>query len=211
MQTAPKSICVNFVGKFLKMRTLIWLCLLICFTSCGTFDKKEAGREVKPLPAAIYGDSDTFQTALLQVLDQYDSLKTRFRNENIKAIDLVAKTLKPLVDSLPIEKLQADSNLKNTANTYLLGISAEIQGLLGEKELTAKRRSFQMITDQLYDLIRTVQYRLQVVYHIYCADAFEDQGAFWLSRANEQENPYHSIKVSSNGVLKDSIDFRKPK
>jgi Cu(I)/Ag(I) efflux system membrane fusion protein len=211
MQTAPKSICVNFVGKFLRMKTLIWLCLLICFISCGTFDKKEEGREVKPLPAAFYGDSDTFQTALLQVLDQYDSLKSQLIIEKNTEIDKAAKTLLPLVDSLPVEKLQADSNLKITANTYLLGISAEIQGLLGEKELMAKRRSFQMITDQLYDLVRTVQYRLQVVYHIYSDDAFEDQGAFWLSRAKDQQNPYHSIKGASVGLIKDSIDFRKPK
>jgi hypothetical protein len=79
---------------------------------------------------------------------------------------------------------------------------------LGEKTLEGKRKSFQMISDQLYDLVRTVRYDRSVIYHDYCPMAFNDQGANWLSNTRDIRNPYIPKKMINCGEVKDSIDFR---
>jgi hypothetical protein len=80
--------------------------------------------------------------------------------------------------------------------------------LLGVKLLDEKRRSFQMISDQLYDLVRTVRYDRQVVYHTFCPMAFNDEGAYWLSNSSDIKNPYFGPKMLTCGEVKDSLDFR---
>jgi hypothetical protein len=80
--------------------------------------------------------------------------------------------------------------------------------LAGEKSLDAKRKAFQMISDQMYDLVRTVRYDRQVVYHQYCPMAFNDEGAYWLSNNSEIMNPYFGNKMLHCGEVRDSLDFR---
>ena len=120
-----------------------------------------------------------------------------------------AKTLKISIDSLPLAELKADSVLVSTAKSFTEGISSELIGLIGEPTIEAKRRSFQMVSDQLYDLIRTVQYDQAVIFHPYCPMAFNDQGAYWLSNSREIKNPYVPKKMITCGDIKDSIDLRK--
>ncbi|GAC1439593.1 MAG: hypothetical protein NVSMB63_05040 [Sediminibacterium sp.] len=104
---------------------------------------------------------------------------------------------------------QADTKIVATAKMYIVSISDELKGLMGEKELEAKRRSFQMVGQQLYDLIRTVQYDRAIVYHEFCPMAFNEQGADWLSNSSDIRNPYLPKKMLTCGEVKDSIDFRR--
>jgi len=110
-------------------------------------------------------------------------------------------------DSLKLDQLAADSNLIQTAFSYSDGISSETQGLLGENNLLSKRRSFQMISDQLYDLIKTVHYNQQILYHFYCNQAFEDQGAYWISDQTTIKNPYQPLNKPVCGEIKETIRF----
>jgi Cu(I)/Ag(I) efflux system membrane fusion protein len=51
------------------------------------------------------------------------------------------------------------------------------EGIIGEKDLEAKRKEFQMISEAMYDLTRTIRYDQQKIYHQYCPMAFNDAGA----------------------------------
>jgi Cu(I)/Ag(I) efflux system membrane fusion protein len=65
-----------------------------------------------------------------------------------------------------------------------------------------------MISDNIYDLVRSVRYDQQIVYHQYCPMAFNDAGAYWLSNTSDIENPYFGKKMLTCGEIKDSVDFR---
>lgn len=67
------------------------------------------------------------------------------------------------------------------AKSSIETILAEANGLIGEKDIELKRKSFQMISDNMYDLIRTVKYDKEVVYHQYCPMAFNDAGLTGLA------------------------------
>lgn len=191
------------------MRSLIVLATLLFVAACGSNDQKsEPGRLSSSRPLAKSANSDSFNTDFRKIMSAYYNLQDGFVNENDTTIERSAQLLMTSVDSFTKHQLVADTGIIATAQTYTLGISSELKGLLGEKELEEKRKSFQMVSDQLYDLIRTVQYDREIIYHLYCPMAFNGQGANWLSKAALFRNPYIPKKMISCGEVKDSIDFR---
>jgi hypothetical protein len=191
------------------MKRFVLYGLVLVLAACGSNDEK-AKEEPQPQgPLAKSANSLAFNQSFGQLLAEYYSLKDNFIAENEVAVTQSAKSLMISADSLKLGELKADSNIVNTARIYSQGISSELKGLLGEKDLEAKRKSFQMISDQLYDLVRTVRYDQSIVYHDYCPMAFNDQGANWLSNTTAIRNPYIPKKMITCGEIKDSIDFRQ--
>ena len=119
-----------------------------------------------------------------------------------------ALLLKSNADSLKLDELKADKSIIEMAKGYQESISAEAAALQGEKDIEGKRKSFQVISDNLYDLVRTVRFDKQKLYHQFCPMAFNDQGAYWLSPNSDIKNPYFGKKMLTCGEVKDSVDFR---
>jgi hypothetical protein len=106
-----------------------------------------------------------------------------------------------------------------TARSLAASVSSEAKGLVGEGNIEQKRRAFNMLTDELYTLIRTVRYDGEVIYHIRCPMAFKDsEEGFWLSKNDQVINPYlgkshpvYKAKMLGCGEISDSLDFTKKK
>jgi hypothetical protein len=207
LQTGLIQFGFNF-GKIIYMKQFLVLGSILFLAACGNSDEKAAVEAVPQGPLAKSANSEAFNQSFGQLLTDYYALKDEFIAEKDTAINRRAKDLLVSVDSLKLDELKADTNIIATAKTYTAGIAGELKGLVGEKGLEAKRKSFQMVGDQLYDLIRTVQYDRAVVYHQYCPMAFNDQGANWLSNSSTIRNPYIPKKMLECGEVKDSIDFR---
>ncbi|HMH31849.1 MAG TPA: hypothetical protein VK543_02405, partial [Puia sp.] len=103
------------------------------------------------------------------------------------------------------------------AGSYISSISSEAKGLLGEKSIEQKRKALNMLTSELYDLIRIVRYDGSVVYHAKCPMAFGDSNeGYWLSNNPKIVNPYlgklhptYKNKMLGCGEIVDSLDFSK--
>jgi hypothetical protein len=191
------------------MKKFVLYGLVLILAACGSSDEKAKEESQPQGPLTKSANSAAFNQSFGLLLTHYYALKEDFVTENLADITLAANKLMTSADSLQLNELKADSNIVNTAKIYSLGISSELKGLLGEKDLEAKRKSFQMVSDQLYDLVRTVRYDQAVVYHDYCPMAFNDQGANWLSSTAAIRNPYIPKKMITCGEVKDSIDFRQ--
>ena len=95
-------------------------------------------------------------------------------------------------------------------------MSAEALGISGETTLEGMRRSFYTLSENLYNLLRTVQYDQQIIYHDKCPMAFNDQEeGYWLSNTKEIINPYLGKKhpryasgMIGCGSVEDSLDYR---
>ena len=194
--------------KMFVMKRLLFFGFGFLLIACSSDDRKSKNQDMVHEPLSKSANSDSFSLAFNQLMTEYYTLTDDFIDENDTQINISANQLRLLVDSLPLTDLKADSNIIITARTYTQGISSELAGLLGEKDLEAKRKAFQMVSDQLYDLIRTVQYSSSVVYHNFCPMAFNNQGANWLSNTPVIRNPYIPKKMLTCGEVKDSIDFR---
>ena len=167
-------------------------------------------------PALLVGSkTSAFDRSVANVLNDYFELSDAFFNSDTGRISIAAKKLSVSVDSIRFDQFKADSSLILTAVTVAQSIPPEITGLLGEKTMEQKKREFNMITADLYSLIRAVKYDGSVLYFMSCATAFADSTeGDWLSKTTAISNPY-SGKNNSNksgtpdcGEIKDSLRFR---
>ncbi len=191
------------------MKNLALPILLLFLYACNSTDQKAPLAFESTVLTGKAGQSEAFNQSFKMVLHAYYDLKDQFVAENESAIQLSANQLLKEIDSLPTKELKGDTAVVSTAQSYIDGISAEIKGLLGEKEVEAKRKSLQMISEQLYDLIRTVQYDQDKIYLTYCPMAFNNDGASWLSNSSTIRNPYLPKTMLNCGEVRDSIDFSK--
>jgi Cu(I)/Ag(I) efflux system membrane fusion protein len=190
------------------MKSLFGLIILLILLSCNSQNDKIAPESgPKQMALTKSANSPAFNNSFKELINAYWGLKESFITEKDSAIAQSARTMMHAADSLKLQELKADSNLIFTARTYAEGISSEIIGLLGEKELLSKRRSFQMVSDQLYDLIRTVQYDQMLLLHAYCKNAFDDQGAYWICKPQDLQNPYLTKTATNCCEIKDTIQL----
>lgn len=193
------------------MRKYLLYGIAVLLASCQNSDQKTTQPEAahqQPIALSQSANSEAFNLSFGEVMTQYYTLTDHFIAENDTGITAASQRLVQATDSLKLDELKADTNIVATARSYAIGISSELKGLLGETELDPKRKSFQLVSDQLYDLIRTVHYDRQIIYQFYCADAFSDQGGTWLTHNKQVRNPYLPKKKPDCGELRDSLDFR---
>lgn len=193
------------------MKRILTLATILFLAACGGNDEKAAVSEAPQAPLGQSVNSDTFNLVFGKMLDSYFQLKDHFIKENDTLITKSTEQLLADINATDgvLGELKADSSIISTAKTYTTGISNELSAVKQEKDIEERRKSFQVLSEQLYDLIRTVKYDRAVVYHQYCPMAFNDAGAFWLSNSSDIRNPYLPKKMLICGEVKDSIDFRK--
>jgi hypothetical protein len=188
------------------MKRLWTIALFAVLASCGEGDKQDAEvTENRPLNQSK--NSDAFNNAFGALLANYYHLKDALVLSNDTMAVKSAKLLIANADSLKLSDVKADSSIIELAEGYVQSIAAEAKGLVGEATLEAKRKSFQMISDNMYDLVRTVRYDRAAIYHQYCPMAFNDAGGYWLSSSSDIKNPYYGKKMLTCGEVKDTLDF----
>ncbi|MDB5246193.1 MAG: hypothetical protein JWQ40_587 [Segetibacter sp.] len=190
------------------MKKYLTIIALAFLTACGGSDQKPGDEAEKDTPLAQSKNSAGFNDKFSRFLDHYYHLKDAFVLSNDAMAVAHAKMLTASADSLDMNEVKADSSIVEMGKQYVASVSAEAKALVGEKDLEAKRKSFQMISDAMYDLVRTVRYDQGTVYHQFCPMAFNDAGAYWLSATADIKNPYFGKKMLTCGEVKDSIDFR---
>jgi hypothetical protein len=192
------------------MRNLFILFFIsISIISCSN---NETAKPVVVEPQQALGqsiNSDSFNVSFNAVLASYYELKNAFIKEDVTIINNSSKNLSTHAAALKIDELKADSLIINTAKLYTQNLQDELSGLIKETDLENKRKSFQIVTNDVYDLIRTVKYDRAKVYLQHCPMAFKNKGADWLSNSSEIENPYLPKMMLDCGVIKDSVDFNK--
>jgi uncharacterized protein YdbL (DUF1318 family) len=189
------------------MKRFMAITAIVALASCGGSDKP-AENAPKDQPLSQSKNSPAFNNAFGNLLTNYYHLKDAMVLSNDSMAVRSADLLGASADSLKLNELKADSSIIQMAEGYLQSISAETKALVAEPKLEEKRKSFQMISDNMYDLVRSVRYDREKVYHAFCPMAFNDAGAYWLSNTSDIKNPYFGKKMLSCGEVKDSLDFR---
>ncbi len=172
------------------------------------FKKKEETPRIKDKPLEIATSTSAFSGSFERMLNTYYTLRDAFIKSDTGIVDIVASQYRFDVESLNVKELKADPAIISTAQSFKESISAEVQALFKTKGLEEKRKSFQIISDAMYDLIRTVKYDKAMVYQLHCPMAFKNAGANWLSSKSEVINPYFGDKMLHCGDVLDSLDFR---
>ena len=174
------------------------------------FNKKERGPEPeKQKPLALEDRSQAFNNSYNKVVVAYTGVKDALIAGDTTKASAAARELAVAADSLKVEEMKADSNLKATALDFASTISSSAIALARETDITAKRKEFKMIADVLWTLTQTVQYDGQKLYWLHCPMAFNNDGAYWVSTEPIVRNPYFGSQMLECGEVKDSLDYSK--
>ncbi len=176
----------------------------------------DGNKAVEKDPALLVGSkTSAFNRSIASVLSAYFDLSDAFFNNDTAQISITAKKLSVAIDSIRFDQFKADSSLILTAITVAQSVPSEIAGLLGEKTMEQKKREFNMITADLYSLVRAVKYDGNVIYFMSCPTAFSDSTeGDWLSGTTSISNPYrgknntNKTETPDCGEIKDSLRFR---
>ena len=189
--------------------SLLFATISLTILSCGGSDKKAAEQNEAPVaPIKSSKNSDALNQSFAKLLGSYYDVKDALVASDTAKANTAAASLAINADSLLVSEIIDSSGLlKTTASNFAATISGSAKGLLGEKELEAKRKEFQMISEALYDLTRTIRYDQEKIYHQFCPMAFNDAGAYWLSKEEQIKNPYFGSKMLSCGETRDSLNF----
>jgi Protein of unknown function (DUF3347) len=173
--------------------------------------KKSKGREHNPQPLTIEKNSGPFNQSFQQLLTGYYNLKDALVASDTVKANAASKELVSHADNLKVSEILGDSTgmIKETAKTFTATISGSAKALLKENSIDAKRKEFEMISDALWSLTRTVKYDGQKIYYQYCPMAFDNKGAYWLSSQSAIRNPYFGDEMLECGTVEDSLDYSK--
>ena len=194
-------------------KIIIWLLILAAasmliyqFVVKKQFDEPQVD-ETRPI--VMTGSSAEFTRSYDTLLFAYYALKDALVESNATKADAAAAKLKMAADSLQLNEMDSDSTglIRETARNYIGTINVSVDALQQEKELEAKRKEFEIISDALWSLTRTVQYQGGTVYYQFCPMAFNNKGAYWLSNSNQIRNPYFGDKMLKCGSTQDSLTY----
>lgn len=144
-------------------------------------------------------------------------MKDAFVNWDTAKASVAAQQLEMAIPAIPIKEMKADTLLINTALGYSFNVAGMAKLVTAEKTIEAKRRAFNNLSENLYNLLRTVSYDYQTIYHAKCPMAFNDsETAYWLSDQREIVNPYlgnnhpkYHAGMLHCGDVEDSVGFKK--
>ena len=185
----------------------------------GLFKGKDKPSGPKPEGLTVSKHSNSFNESMSKALDSYYTLTESFVNWDTTKVNTSLAELKISIDSLRIQEMQKDSAIYPTVQIQWESIKAEISGMQADTGLYEKRESLNMLSQQMFDLLRIVKYDAAKVFYQECPMALNnhESSAFWLSANSEtknRRNPYlglHDPKYGKAmltcGTTRDSINF----
>jgi hypothetical protein len=193
--------------KFLLFLFLMVIAVFVIWKY--VFNKEKKSGELKPVGLTVSKHSDEFNTSMTRMMDNYYGLSEAFVNWDTLSVNNHAEQLKASIDGLKLNEMEKDTAIYPTVLTQWESIKSEMTGLKLDTGIYDKRESFNMLSQQLFDLLRIVKYDVAKVYFQECPMALNnyESSGFWLSNEAADEkrrNPYLGLydPKYSKGMLK---------
>ena len=129
------------------------------------FSNKEdkTADEPKQQPLAQSKNSDAFNKPFNEMLNSYFDLKNALVDWDTAKASAAANILTTLAEKIPYNMLNADTTIVATAKSFSDNVVAEAKGIAGENTIEEKRHAFYTLSENLYNLLRTVRYDQQII------------------------------------------------
>lgn len=205
--------------KKLLLIVVVLVVALIGAWYFGLFKGKNRASDPKPEGLTVSKHSTSFNESMSKVLDSYYTLTESFVNWDTTKINSSLADLKISIDSLRIHEMEKDTAIYPTVKSQWESIKAEISGMQADTALYEKREDLNMLSQEMFDLLRIVKYDAAKVFYQECPMALNnyESSAYWLSANSEtknRRNPYlglHDPKYGKAmltcGQTRDSINF----
>lgn len=184
---------------------VVLLIVLVFGVYIVVFKNKE--KHEKPVPISVNtGDSLTGSTGL--ALKAYYDMKDAFVKSDTGIVNKDAGIFVTSLASLKADDIKADKAIVDLTIQLKDNLVTETNALIAAPDIESKRKHFQVVSDGMFDLLRTIGYKGSIVYQQYCPMAFNNSGAAWLSNSTDIVNPYFGEKMLHCGDIRDSVAIK---
>lgn len=171
----------------------------------GIGKEKRIFDDTKAKALKVSKHSVEFNKSVEDVMNNYYKITSDFVSADTLSINKSAEKLKGSLDSLKMDELKKDSSIYQTAAVFWDNSKTEINGMISDPSLQAKRESLNLFSNELFTLLLTIHYDLSKLYWQECSSAFgEDVTGNWISEAEQSKNPYGKKDCA---VVKKVINF----
>ncbi len=90
-------------------------------------------------------------------------------------------------------------------NELMVKIVKNAKAIESSNDVKAQRKSFNDLSENVYQLMKGIEDLGIPVYRQYCPMAFNNTGAYWLAAEKEINNPYFGSMMLHCGVVKEEL------
>ena len=143
-------------------------------------------------------------SSIKQIVDHYIHVKTALSNDDDKEAASGGEAMVAAMNQLDKSVLTAEQAALYNQNEADLKEHAEH---IGENvgNIKHQREHFIMMSEDVYALVKGFGAG-RTLYNAHCPMAKDNEGAMWLSEANEIKNPYFGSKMLKCGSVKEVIN-----
>lgn len=147
-------------------------------------------------------DAD-FQRQLSDVFNAYLSLKEAFVSSDAARVSVEAGTSRKSLGQVDMKFLSGVAH--NDWMNYRESMELSLKAIETSSDIEAQREAFSHLSENLYKSIKAYGLGGTTAYYEFCPMAFNNQGAYWLSDAEEIRNPYFGDKMLTCGSVKERL------
>lgn len=145
----------------------------------------------------------SFQSQLSSVFTSYVSLKNAFVSSDANKVKAEASATQQALVKVDMKKLSGAAH--NDWMNYTSGIESSLKEIEGSTDIEAQRKSFSTLSDNMYKSIKAFGLGGANAFYEFCPMAFNNEGAYWISEAEEIRNPYFGDKMLTCGTVKEKL------
>ena len=145
----------------------------------------------------------SFQQQLSGVFDAYIALKDAFVSSDASKVKAETASTKQSLAKADMKLLSGAAH--NDWMNYLGSMKASLKEIETSTDIEAQRKAFSSLSENLYKSIKAYGLGGTTAYYEFCPMAFNDQGAFWLSKEEKIRNPYFGDKMLTCGEVKEKL------
>lgn len=144
-----------------------------------------------------------FQEQLSAVFTAYILLKEAFVTSDASKVGVEATATAKSLAGADMKLLSGAAH--NDWMTYLNGMQTSLNTIASSSDIEVQREAFSLVTENLYKSIKAYGLAGATAYYDFCPMAFNNQGGFWLSDAEEIRNPYFGDKMLTCGSVRERL------
>ena len=151
------------------------------------------------------GLSPLFKEQLLFALESYYKIKDGLVQDDLKLSVSNANELLKRIKSIDMSLLKGEAHMFWMKGSKVLMTSAT--DISNVKNISKGRVFFEQLSTSLIQVLKVFRIENNDNHYVqFCSMAFDNKGAYWLSKESKIRNPYYGSQMLKCGVVKDTIN-----
>jgi membrane fusion protein, copper/silver efflux system len=145
----------------------------------------------------------TFKKQLSILLTPYLKVKDALVKSDVQAASSQMREVATTLKKVDMALLKGDAHIKWMEKLNQLEESVKLIQVSADIEI--QRASFSKLTDALYSSVKIFGVEGLQAYYQFCPMAFDNKGAYWISRDEQISNPYFGEQMLRCGETKETL------